>query len=424
MEQADIFFDKQLASGVQVVGQLMGGVQSAAVGFLVGTGARDEEPGRYGISHFVEQTLFRGTEHHDARQLSERFDALGISHDSSAGLEFTVVNALMLGDQVPAAIDLLADVVRFPAFPAEHMDSVRALLLQELRQREDQPAQKAFDAARQRLFATSPLGNDVLGTEETIEGLGRDDLVSYWQDRYTANNIVVSLAGNFDWDGAVEQLERITSSWPQGRGRLLVREPAPQPGVEVVQRDLVQEHIGFAFPAVPYADPHYYAAALFAQALGGSSNSRLFQEVREKRGLAYAVQARFDGLEKAGLVRVYVGTSAEQAHESVQVIHEELRKAEQTGLTEEELRLSKIRLKSQMVMRSESTSARMIANLRSWWIEHQLHSLREVRDLIDQVTVEEVRELVKGLNITANLAAVGLGPRSEDELFGGVLARS
>jgi predicted Zn-dependent peptidase len=330
----------------------------------------------------------------------------------------------MLGDRVPAALDLLADVVRFPVFPAEAVGNVRTLLLQELRQREDQPAQKAFDAARQRLFAGSPLSHDVLGTEETIETLDRDDLMAYWQDRYTANNMVVSIAGNFSWEEVTDQLERITASWPQGRGRMVMHEPRPHAGVGVIRRDLAQENIGIAFPAVPYSDPHYYAAALFAQALGGSSNSRLFREVRERRGLAYAVQARFDGLEKAGLVRIYVGTSAEQAHESVEVILEELRKVEQTGITEEELRLSKTRLKSQLVMRSESTSARMMSNLRSWWFEHKLHSLHEVRDEIDHVTVEEITALVQSLQITANLAAVGLGPRSEEELFGGVLARS
>jgi len=330
----------------------------------------------------------------------------------------------MLGDKVPAALDLLADVVRFPSFPGEAIDNVRALLLQELRQREDQPAQKAFDTVRQRFFAGSPLGNDVLGAEETIGAMDREDLVSYWRDRYTANNMMISIAGRFDWDALVEQLERVTASWPTGRGRMVMHEPQPQAGVSAIQRELAQENIGFAFPAVPYSDPHYFAAALFSQALGGSSNSRLFREVREKRGLAYAVQTRFDGLEKAGLVRIYVGTSAEQAHESVEVILEELHKVERAGITEEELRLSKTRLKSQLVMRSESTYARMMANARSWWFEHKLHSLHEVRDEIDRVTVEEILNLVQSLNITANLAAVGLGPRTEEELFGGILARS
>jgi predicted Zn-dependent peptidase len=420
----DEFFSERLDSGVQVVGQRMSGVQSAAIGVLVGTGARDEEPQDYGISHFTEQMLFRGTQHLDARELSERFDSLGISHDSSAGLEMTLVNAVLLGDKVPAAIDLLADVVRFPAFPEEAVNNVRTLLLQELGQREDRPPQKVMDLLRQRFFAGSPLGHDVLGSEESLRAIGRDDLQRYWERRYTANNILISIAGNFDWPAVVEQLQRVTDGWSSGAGRMVLEEPSLHTGFHVIHSDKRQQHIGFIFPGVAVADPGYYANGLFAQALGGSSNSRLFREVREKRGLAYAVQARFDGMERVGLVRIYAGTQAERAHESVEVIMEELRKAQASGMTEEELRLSKTRLKSQLVMRSESTSARMFANLRSWWFEQELHSLEEIKERIDRVTLEDVSGLVQALDITHNLAGLAVGPRSEEELFGAMLARS
>lgn len=424
MEQGNIFLETLLDSGVQVVGQPMAGVESAAIGILVGTGARDERPEQYGVSHFTEQMLFRGTEHLDARQLSDRLDALGISYDSSTGLEMTLVSAVLLGDRVPAAVDLLADVVRYASFPEEDIDNVRTLLMQERRQREDRPAQKVMELLRQEFYAGSPSSHDTLGTEETIQALQRPDLIDYWTDRYTANNVVFSIAGNFDWDGLVEQLGRITASWPQGRGRMLMQEPVPQKRVVVITREAAQENIGFAFPGVSVTDPHYYAMALAVQALGGSSNSRLFQEVREKRGLAYAVQSRFDGLEKSGLVRVYCGTSAERAHESVEVILDELRRIAQDGITEEELGLSKTRLKSQVIMRSESTSSRMVANVRTWWFEQRLRSLQEIRERIDAVTVEEIAEVLQSLNIMDQLAAVAVGPRSEDELFGGVLAPS
>jgi predicted Zn-dependent peptidase len=319
---------------------------------------------------------------------------------------------------------LLADCVRFPIFPEEHVDNVRTLLLQEIRQRDDRPAQKVMDLLRQHFFSGSPLGHDVLGTEESIASMDREDLRAYWEDRYTANNMLVSVSGNFDWDVTLDQLRRVTATWPSGRGRMVLHEPDTQASISVVHKEAAQENIGFAFPGVAVTDPHYYAAALFAQALGGSSNSRLFQEVREKRGLAYSVQARFDGLEKSGLVRIYVGTSAERAHESVEVVIDELKKAEQEGISEEELRLSKTRLKSQLVMRSESTMARMASNLRSWWFEQKLYSLQEIKDRIDGVTVEEILELVQSLNITSNIAAVALGPRSEEDLFGSVFARS
>lgn len=424
MEQNDVFVSTLLESGVQVVGQPMQGVESAAIGILIGTGARDEQPDEYGISHFTEQTLFRGTEHLDSRQLSDRLDSLGISYDSSAGLEMTLVSAVMVGDRIPAAIDLLADVVRFPAFPSDAIESVRTLALQELRQREDQPAQLVMDTLRQKLFAGSPLSHDVLGTQESIQSLQRDDLLRYWESRYTANNMIISIAGKFDWDATVEQLARVTASWPQGTGRMAMEPPATRVGVTVSERETTQENIGFAFPGLSVTDPHYYAAALVSQALGGSSNSRLFREVRDKRGLAYAVQSRFDGLEKTGLFRIYVGTSAERAHESVEVVIDELRKLEAGGITADELILSKTRLKSQMVMRSESTSGRMASNLRSWWYEGRLRGLAEISQRIDHVTVDETLNVLQSLHIIDNLNAAALGPRSEDELFGGLLART
>ncbi|MGH2444334.1 MAG: M16 family metallopeptidase, partial [Chloroflexota bacterium] len=409
---------------IQVVGQPMSGVESVAIGIVLGAGARDEENTKSGLSHFTEQMLFRGTDHLSARELSDRFDRLGIDYDSSAGVEMTLLSAVLVGNRLAEAIDLLADVVRFASFPEDAMDNVRALITQEIRQREDKPGQKVMDLLRQKFFAGSPLARDVLGSEESIGSIQRSDLVAYWRDRYTANNIVISVAGNFVWEPVLAQLRTITAGWPQGSGRMIMDQPATNSGFSAGHRESSQENIGFAFPGVRAGDKYFYAAGLLSQAFGGGSNSRLFREVREKRGLAYAVGSRFDGLEKAGIFRILVGTSGDRAHESVAVIMDELRKIEQEGITEEELRLSKTRLKSQMVMRSESTSARMAANLRSWWFEQRVYGLREVSDLIDSVTLGEIRSLIEGLGITKNLAAVAVGPRSEEELFGAILTRS
>ncbi len=424
MEQQGHLMSTVLDSGVQVVGQPMPGVESAAIGILVGAGARDEKANRYGISHFTEQMLFRGTEHLDARQLSDRLDTLGISYDSSAGLEMTLVSAVMLGTRVPAAFDLLADVVRFPAFPANSMESVRTLLFQELRQREDQPAQLVMDTVRRKFYAGSPLSHDVLGTPETISSLRREDLLDYWQDHYTANNMIVSIAGNFNWEETVEQLATICASWPSGAGRMVMHEPQTHSSVTAIEKEMMQENIGFAFPGVSVTDPHYYTAALISQTLGGSSNSRLFRSVREERGLAYAVQSRFDAFEKSGFFRIYVGTSVDRAHESVEVVLDELRKLQATGISEDELALSKTRVKSQLLMRSESTSARMVANLRSWWYEGRLRDLDEIRERVDHVTVDEVRTLLESIDMIGGLAVAAIGPRSEEELFGGLVARA
>jgi predicted Zn-dependent peptidase len=188
-----------------------------------------------------------------------------------------------------------------------------------------------------------------------------------------------------------------------------------------VDKDTAQEHIGLGLPGVSATDPDYFVMSLISQIFAGVSNSRLRVEVREKRGLAYAAQGRFDGLERAGLFRIYVGTSADRAHESVEVVLNELHKLERDGVMEDELRLAKTRLKSQLVMRSESTAARMATNLRSWWFEGRLHSLEDIRHRIDEVTRDNIQNLLDKLKMSETVTAIGIGPRKQDELFGGLI---
>jgi predicted Zn-dependent peptidase len=421
LEASSTFFHQRLASGVEVVGQPMAGVESVALGFLIGCGARDERPEQAGISHFTEQMLFRGTERLSARDISERFDILGIDYDSSAGLEMSLLSALLLGTKLPEAIELLAEIVRTPSLLDDEIEGVRTLILQELRQREDRPAQKVMDLTRRNFFAGSPLANDHLGSEETVGSMRREDIARFWRERYGANNITVSLAGNFHWEDVISQLETITCDWPNALGRMQLPPLQGRAHVSVVEKDTAQEHIGIGLPGVSATDPGYYAMSVVAQIFGGVSNSRLRVEVREKRGLAYAAQGRFDGLEKTGLFRIYVGTSAERAHESVQVVLDQLRILEREGVSADELLLAKTRLKSQLVMRSESTAARMATNLRSWWFENRLHTLEEIRNRIDAVTRDGIQDLLNRLRMSNMVTAIGIGPRSESELFGELL---
>jgi predicted Zn-dependent peptidase len=299
------------------------------------------------------------------------------------------------------------------------------LIFQEIQQREDRPPQKVMDLVRRRLFAESPLGNDVLGTEESVAAIDRDALVAYHGRMFGPGNMTVSVAGNFAWEALLERLEELTVGWSAGEERAELPPPEFHGGAEALDKpDASQENLGFAFPGVAAGDDRYFAAALVAQVMGGGTSSRLHREVREKRGLAYAAQARFDGLQHTGLVRMYVGTSGERAPESVEVVYDELRRLERDGLVADELQRAKTRLKSQVVMRSESTYSRMAANLRSWWLEGRLYSLEDVSRRIDAVTLEDVLALVQALHITNRVSAVALGPRTYEELFGRALARS
>jgi predicted Zn-dependent peptidase len=425
MTSGEQFLQVRLSSGIDVVGEPMAGVESVAIGLLFGAGARDEAATQSGVSHFTESLLFRGTETRDARQISEAFDTLGASYDTSAGIEITLMSAQLIGTRLLDAVELMVDCARASIMPQEAIDSVRPLLLQEIRQREDRPPQKVMDLSRRELFAGNPLGNDVLGTPETIGAIDRETLIGYYRRHFHPGNVAISVAGNFDWDRLLEHLEALTEGWSAGEARAPLTLPEPRAAISVLDKpEAVQENLGFAFQGVSSSDDRYYPTALLAQVLGGGTSSRLHLEVREKRGLAYAAQARFDGLEKTGLVRIYVGTSAERAPESVEVVYEVLRELARGGVREDELARAKTRLKSQVVMRSESSYARMASNLRSWWTEGRLHALQEVSDRIDAVTTSEILDVIGDLHVDETVAAVALGPRSREDLFGHALVRS
>ncbi len=404
------FYSTTLPNGLHVIAQPLAGVQSVAAGFLVGTGARDESWEFAGISHLTEATMFRGTENMSSRQLNDRLDRLGVGRSSTSGIEMSMFSAVALGDRLLPALEILTDVIRRPAFPEEDFEAVRGLQLQEIGQREDQPAQLAMDRMRQLYFSGSRFGNDVLGTRESVSGINRDQVVEYWRARYTPNNVILAVAGKFDWEPLLETVDRLTAGWEPGQGRLTLEEPGINPTTTVYEMPGAQENLTFAFPGVPNADPMYYPAALVSMVLGGGMNSRLFTEVREKRGLAYSVGARFDGMEKTGLTRVVAGTQPERASETLEVVQAELAKLEEHGVTPDELELAKTRLKSRVVMNSESTGNRMMSIGRDWWYEQRFRRLSEIRQEIDAVDVSAVAAYLSRIHLTENVGRVAIGP--------------
>ena len=418
MENTDLqdFYSTTLPNGMHIVAQPLAGVQSVAIGFLIGTGARDENWETAGISHLTEATMFRGTENLSSRELNDQLDRLGVGRSSTSGIEMSLFSAVALGDRLIPTLEILTEVIRRPAFPADDLEAVRGLQLQEIGQREDQPAQLAMDRMRQLYFSGSRFGNDVLGSRESVTRVTYEQVTEYWRARYTPNNIILSVAGRFEWDRLLDRITYLTMDWEQGQGRLVLEEPPVNPATAVYEVPGAQENLTFAFPGVANADPMYYPAALVSMVLGGGMNSRLFTEVREKRGLAYSVGARFDGLERTGLTRIVAGTQPERAHETVDVIQEELSKLERTGVTKEELDLAKTRLKSRVVMNSESTGNRMMAIARDWWYEERFRTLAEIRQEIDTVSVDGVQEYLDRIHITENVGRVAIGPLTASDL--------
>lgn len=416
------FFSTTVGCGLEVAGQRMAGVRSAALACFVGAGAAYESSIVAGLAHLTEGTMFRGTANRSTRQITEELDRLGASHNSTTGLESTLFSGRLLGDQLLDALDIFIDVLRHASFPEDELEAVRGLQLQEIGQRNDQPAQAVMERARELYFAGHALGNDVLGTPESVAGLNREMVLSDWQGHFRPNNMLLAVAGRFDWAEVIEALERLTSDWEPGEPRVFRSEPAVNPAFRVQEAPIAQENLAFTFPGVAYASDAYYSAALTSTILGGGMNSRLFNEVREKRGLAYSVGARFDAMSNVGLVRIYAGTQPERARESVEVIQAELEKLVSDGATGEELELAKTRLKSRVVMSSESTGNRAMAIGRDWWFERRFRTLAEIRGEIDGVTLEDLSSFVHTAGIVDNLGLYAIGPVSAEDL--GVAGRA
>lgn len=407
----------RLANGLQIIGQPMAGVESAALGVMLIAGSRDEQPPEAGVAHFVESIAFQGTQNRDARSITEAFEAIGARYGAGAGTEMTWYNAQVLGRYLNQALELLADIIRRPAFPVDELPKVRSRLIQEIAQMEDQPMSLVGELMAKTYFGDHPLGNSVHGTRETIEQLDQTSLQRYWQSQYAPNRAILAVAGKINFEAVVEQAEAVFGDWPTGSPEPTL--PPFEPAVRraVLQRESNQQHISLACPSVTVNDPEYYTALILADILGGSMNSRLFEEVREKRGLAYGVGAGISTTKTVGLLRVYCGTTPEKAHESVAVIRGELQKLSDGGVTPEELQLAQTSLKSSIIMRNESSGARRAVLGTQWWYRGAVRTLDETRREIEAVTVERVNALAQRLQMADQLTMAAIGPRTVEELM-------
>jgi predicted Zn-dependent peptidase len=416
----------RLANGLTIVGQPMPRLVSVAVGFLLPAGARFEdgeeanapsaEPCPAGISHFVEALGFQGTRHRDAHALTAAFEEIGARRDSSTEPEFTWYTATVLSRHLPAALELLVDVIRYPAFAPDEVPKVRGRILQAIAQQEDEPARKAMSLLRAAYFGDHPLGHPPLGTPETVAAITRDDLHAYWRARYTAGASIVAVAGRFDFDAVCRQIEELCADWAPGSARAPLPSLTLASCVRVAPKETSQQHIAMGLPGLPAGHPDIYVAAVLGLVFGGSMNSRLFAEVREKRGLAYSVSAGHVSMENAGMYRIYAGTTPDKADQTVAVIIDEARRLAEHGITAAELERARTKLKSSVVMAGESSAVRRRVIGASWWYERRVRTLDVVRRRIDEVDLDRVGALARTLALGQTVVITAVGPRPEEEL--------
>jgi predicted Zn-dependent peptidase len=410
------YFHHTFANGLELVGQRMPGVNSLCFGIQFPAGAQEEPEDQLGLTHLLEYMMFQGTVHRNVRQITEAFESLGARHWSDANAEWARYAAQIVYTKFVPTLELMADIVRYPAFPEAEFNQMKSVVLQEIRRRQDEPMRRIFDLVRSHFFIGSTLGRPLLGTHESVSALTPDDLRAFWRARYQPAGALISIAGKFDWDAVVAQFADQFHDWNGPRPTSTPQHPQPRSKLAIERVDGTQEHIGLALPFATYGDPDYYAAVLAAEILGGGMTSRLFAEVREKRGLVYAVSASFSPNAALGAMLIYAGTTPEKAQQTLSVILTELHRLEQDGVTEDELRRAKVQVKSEVVMRGESSAARMAAIARSWWYERRLIPIQETKARIDAVTTEQIQGLLHRFPLTRTIVIGAIGPCSEEEL--------
>jgi len=382
-------------------------VRSVALGLWVRTGSRDETPAQAGLSHFLEHLLFKGTERFSAIEIAERLDGLGASVNAATGKETTHIHARFLDEHTEEVFDLLAEMLLAPTYP--EIDSERDVVLEEIAMYEDEPQDRVHDILAGAVFGDHPLGRRVLGEAEVISSVPVPEIEAYRSARYTGTGIVVGAAGNVDHSQIEGLAERLVSP-PAGspaNGAAVAADGKAR--LRFYEKDTEQYHICFGAPGIVRSDERRYALAVLDSIFGGSSSSRLFVEVREKRGLAYAVGSYSEQYTDSGLVATYVGTREDNVEEACSIIGTELARLRSEPVSAEELARAKESVKGRLVLSSESTAARMSRISRATLFGLPIDSLDEMLAKIDAVTVEDLAELAAELYGPERLSAACVG---------------
>jgi predicted Zn-dependent peptidase len=400
----------ELETGERVISERVPGVRSVALGFWIGAGSRDEPEPRAGVSHFIEHLLFKGSSRYSAQEIAEIFDELGGELNAATSRETTVVYARVPDDRLERALDVMADMVFRPAFA--DVDSEREVVLEEIAMVEDTPNDLVHDIAAEAVFGSHPLGRPVIGSAEVISSVSRRALASYHRRAYQADRIVLAAAGNVRHDELTTMLRARRNGPDRGPG-LAARKPVRgngKPGIRFQRKETEQYHVCLSAPGISRTDERRFAGSLMDAIIGGSASSRLFQEIREKRGMAYSVYSYSSQYADSGQIGVYVGTREDNLAECLEIAVAELSDVAAGNVRPEELARAKENLKGRILLSLESTSARMTRLGKSLITATPLLTPEEVVKRLDAVTSDEVSELATALLTPQRLSVAGIGP--------------
>jgi predicted Zn-dependent peptidase len=416
-----------LDSGVRVATERVPSVRSVALGFWIANGSSTEHPGEAGISHLLEHMLFRGTDRYGSEEIDQIFDAMGAEINAGTDKEATSLYTRVLDRHLAHAFEVMSDMIWHPRFG--ELEAEREVVLEEIAMYEDDPQDRVFDVLGRAIFGAHPLGRPVIGTADVIGGVSREQLAAFHAEHYLPPRIVIAAAGSVDHDELVRMARDVEAARAASLGsavqaaasaRAAHAAPAFERRVRFLAKDTEQYHVCVGGEGIARDDERRFALRVLEGVLGGTSSSRLFQEVRERRGLAYSVFSYSNLYADTGEVGLYLGTRPENLAEALAVVAAELQRCVEDPASEQELVRSRENLKGRVVLGLESTGARMSRLGVSLLNDMPILSVDEMIERIDSVDIEQVREIAAGLFAPERMSIAGVGP--EEERFRAAIA--
>lgn len=384
---------RKLSNGIRVIMEEIPSVQSIAIGLWMRTGAIDENKKNAGISHFVEHMMFKGTENRTAKQIASDIDKIGGQMNAFTGKEATCYYVKSVSDNYKKAADVLIDMLENSLFAKKEMDRERKVICEEIKMTKDSPDDLAHDTLVSQIFKGEALGNSIIGTPSSLNGITHNVIAGYVEEQYVRDSLVISVAGKFDVDDICGYFENKFSALKQSKEHIEPGKAEYRPACKVITKDIEQSHICLGTKGITLKDDRSFAFQILNNILGGSMSSRLFQNIREEKGLAYSVFSSNGNFSNDGYFEIYAGVSHDKIRDAIVGIKEELDILADAEVTKEELESSREQMKSSYVFSQESTSTRMILNGKNFILIDRVFMPEEVIDNFNKVTIEDIEEV-------------------------------
>lgn len=402
-----------LDNGTRILTEVVDGMYSASIGIWVDVGSKDESEVSNGVSHCLEHMVFKGTKKRTAQDIAMEIEDVGGSLGAATGKENTCFYGRVMGDQLGVAVDLLGDMLANATLQQTDLDMERQVILEEIKMYEDDPEDVTHETLIENIWPRHPLSRPITGTAQTVTNMTSDMLHEHVRDFYTPENLVISVAGQFDENACLDKLAEWFGPLKAGKAKPVIAPPKIEPFSMVKYKDVEQAHTVIATEGVSITDPRRYALAILDLCLGGNMSSRLFQEVREKRGLVYTINTYREAHATSGLFGVYAGSSPKNVEQVLALTMEEFRIVKAEGLTEQEIRRAKTQLKSELLLGLESMRYRTSRNAYSELYYGRQLQVEEITRDIESVTSEEITAIANDFLRADMLSMVVVGPKKE-----------